>query len=377
MDGNDDYDPEKDSFGGDNPDIVGSAKKIGEIVKLLTEKPIETIVSGVCWLIRALADGIQMLANLIQTVPEGTVGPITYSYDDLYKDGVRNTYTQVKKSTSSGTGKYVITINKNKDGKEFEYDDGSYAEIPVIQADLYNMAIGNINAIDINFLVPNSSHKEKSAWRTLRNFATTIIRIVIFLAAASLITSLIWNGLHLVGGSLTPESRRNYMEGLQKFATSLLMLVGTVIIMAIGIYASQMFFDKVKIEEEGKAGELPIRVNVEETGYSFSTNATGYVRYIAGIENVDLYDKRMLYTLAYFFLALINLAAIGLMLVRMVVMLVLSIMGPIIAALHVWNQEGRVKVTYRDWVNWYLSWASIQVIFAVTYRLILESTIIK
>ena len=192
--------------------------------------------------------------------------------------------------------------------------------------------------------------------------------------AAFLITSLIWNGLHLVRGSLSPEKRKEHVNALNRFATSLVMLVGTVIIMAIGIYANEMFLPKAKGENASQI-EYPIRVNVKDAEYSFSTNITGYVRYMAQIENKKLAEKRFSYTGVYLILAFVNLMSVLAMLVRLVCMMVLAMIGPIIVVLHVLNIENRFKLTYKDWAKWYLRMAALQVILALICRLMLDVAI--
>ena len=354
---------------------VEVAKDIEDTVSSLLLKALKILLNSLLNLLRFIPDALQVLANSIQTVPNGTFleFKLTYSYDKLEKDvkedsdgkeilGDKNKYTNVKDAETKE--------KKEKWQKQTTIDEEYFnrkTKIPVIPVDVYNIAMGNIDILDVNFLVPDGN--ENKTWIKIRNFATKIIHIVLYVAAACLITSLIWNGIHLARGSLTPESRREHLEGLHRFVISLLMLVGTIVIMAIGIYFSEMFMPKISSENKD---ELPIRVKVKNAEYSFSTNPTGYVRYMTEIDDTDLLGQKAIYIGAYFIIAILNFIAAMAMLVRMVGMLVLAVMGPIIATLHVLKLDENMHITYRDWVSWYLSLAAIQLIFALACRVILD-----
>ena len=367
-------------------DVINKAEATAKFIADLTADPGGTLGNILFDGVRWIADGIQMIANLAQTVPEGTVGDITYSYYEL-KNG--NTESNKARNEYTNVGKYVKAKSKSSwqkaaiPEKKIEDDDGVEieqftpdTEIPVIQVDIYNMASGNIGILDVNFLVPNDKiHTKKSAWYKIRNIAVTIIHITFYFAAACLITSLIWHGFNLVKGSLTPDSRKRHAEGLHRFAVSLIMLIGTVVIMAIGVYANEMFLPKIN-DENTSEKELPIRVNVQEAGYSFSTNPTGYIRYVAGIENHELCGKKILYTSTYLVLAIINLIVMIIMIARTIGMWLLGVLGPIIVALHVLNVDDKFKIKYQDWAKWYLTLAMVQVVLALISYITLKVVII-
>ena len=364
-----------------------------DLIADLAEDPSGTIGTIIFNIVRDIADGIQMLANLFQTIPEGTAGDITYSYNELKSsttksNKVRNEYTNVNeyvKAKSKKSWQKVIPEKKIKNDDEEDIEQfPSSAKIPVIQVDIYNIASGKMGIFDVNFFVPNDEiHQKDSPWYAIRDIVVATIRITIYIAAACLLTSLIWHGFNLVKGTLTPESRKKHMEGMHKFTISLLMLVGTVVIMAIGIYANEMFLPKINDEntsindENTSEKELPIRVNVEEANYSFSTNPTGYIRYVAGIENHELCGRKIMYTSAYFALAIINLIAAIAMIARTIGMWGLSILGPIIAALHILNLDSKFKIKYQDWVKWYLTLSMVQVILALISKITLDIIIIN
>ena len=132
--------------------------------------------------------------------------------------------------------------------------------------------------------------------------------------------------------------------------------------------------------------ELPIRVNVtfsdtsnsetEQAGYSFSTNITGYLRYMAQIQDIDKYAEKTLYTFAYMVMVLLNCIAGAFMtIVRPLVIMLLSILGPIIAVLHALEIENKKMLSYQEWVKLYLIISSVQIFLAISIRIVLESSI--
>ena len=137
--------------------------------------------------------------------------------------------------------------------------------------------------------------------------------------------------------------------------------------MAICLYGSEAIFSQI---DEEDTYELPIRVNVEETKYSFSTTVTGYVRYMASIEDVDKYAEKAFYSFGYIFLALINLLAVVMMLVRMFGLWILSILWAIIATMNIFDKK--IIMSYKTWVELYISLSIIQIVVTMGYKIVLN-----
>ncbi len=359
-----------------------------------------TIFTILLDLLRTLIDGIQIIINTIQTSTLHTLWDfrLAYSYDYLVSDreageemenvdpesnrydnsaGNRDIYTNVSEFMGEA---YVTDEERQKyiyiNGDTYAFD--SSTEIPVIPIDIYNLGVGDIGFLDINFFTGDETHEEGSPWMTLRNIASTIMHITLYLAAAFLILTLIWNGIHIVRGSLdTPEKQAERKKGIQRFFTSLLMLVGSIVVMALCIFASDMLVQDLKAEDH----ELPIRVNVsfssdsEMTGYSFSTNFTGYVRYMTQIQDVDMAAQKAVYVLEYLALVIVNVIGGVFMLLRMVVMLFLAILGPIVAAMNALNREGNTVLNFKTWAELYIALAAVQIFLAIAARIILECSI--
>lgn len=317
----------------------------------------------------------QFVINMIQTAADDTLSnwQLMYTKEELTADGEDgnvNKYTQVSDYVE-GQGKEwqeVIDIKK-EDSSDERFD--TETEIPVIIADIYNMAIGHIDFLDVNFLTTNGNHKAGSKWLILRNIAASFIHISIYLGSAILVVTLIINGIQIVLINFkNPEEEAEHKERLEKFGTSVAMLVGSVVIMSLCIYSSQAFFDSI---EQTNTEELPIRVNVEAANYSFSTTPTGYIRYMAEIKDVNEYVEKGIFVVVYIALVWVNVAIIVVMLIRMIGLWALSIVGPITAVLSIFNIEG--PVNFNRWVNLYVRLSLIQVLLAIVYRIVLQCAV--
>lgn len=331
-------------------------------------------------------DTVQMFANLIQTAVDGVdVWNLMYKYDELAGDGknaVLNKYTKVSESSSTAGYDKVITIESRK-SNELEEEDRGFSKttkIPVIPVELYGMAVGNISLLDINiFSVDASVHNTKNApWMYIRNFAIYFMRISIYIMTAILLTMMIWHGLQTVMRSVNPTDKIKHKNGFYKIIKCIGMLISVVLVMTICIYLCETFLKIAKLDEKTKL-EFPIRVVVKDKDqndvYQFSTNITGYVRYMVEMDSVEKYGEKAFYTLMYIILAFFNLIAAGVMLVRMLFMMFLGIIGPIIVGFYAFDREKSLPIKYPAWIRLYATTASLQIVLAIIYRLILEIAI--
>ena len=380
-------------------DIQNTVNTVNEFANFL-QNPIGNFCNFFSELFIRIFDALQNLMNKIQTIPLHTSGDdtCTYTYSQLEMDkqagldaqiakeegrdydqdaGNRDVYTNV----SGFRGEDYVTY----EGQKYIYIDGYEkgftrdTEIPVIPMDTYNLAIGDIIFADINFFTLDENNEENWLW----NIVVTIMHITFYVGAAVLLTILIWHAINVVKSSLdNPEAKKEHRKGVKRFFISLLMLVGSIVIMALCIFASDMFMGDLK----SNTRELPIRVNVtfsdtsnsetEQAGYSFSTNITGYLRYMAQIQDIDKYAEKTLYTFAYMVMVLLNCIAGAFMtIVRPLVIMLLSILGPIIAVLHALEIENKKMLSYQEWVKLYLIISSVQIFLAISIRIVLESSI--
>lgn len=353
--------------------VKGVVDGIAEITENFAHNPVGTLITLFLDLVRPIfGDFPQFLANMIQTPSDHTFSNWQYMYSrkDIEADDNLNKYTEIsdyKKGDSKDWQKVIDVEKEDDDDTRFDKD----TEIPVMTGDLYNIAVGHVSFLDVNILTGNKDHDEGSTWMIMRNFAATLIHISIYIASAVLLATLIIFGIQIVKNSFSnPEGEAEYKKKLEMFSRSVAMLIGSVLIMGLCIFGSKTFFNSV---EQRENTELPIRVNVESAGYSFSTTAAGYARYMSGIEDVDQWVEKGLYTFSFIGLALINLFTVVFMLIRMIALWILGMIGPISAALNVFELDGIMN--FRTWAGLYISLSMIQVVLSMAYTIILNCTI--
>ena len=96
---------------------------------------------------------------MIQNIPDGrNVLKISYSYNDLIKEEEKyielNKYTKVSEGEVNSSKKDLTISNYNEERKE-NRGFSKKTKIPVIPAEMYNMAAGNIDMMDVNIFDVN------------------------------------------------------------------------------------------------------------------------------------------------------------------------------------------------------------------------------
>ncbi len=354
------------------------ASEVGGILKNALNDVLAKLFIMLIEFIRALyGDGPQMLLNTIQTsqyetgISKFLPWKITYSADDYLNSINKNQYVMVS-TDGSNTGSKAEVI-KEVSASENEFDKDT--EIPVIPVEVYTLSVGQISALDINFLTGQNNtelHSPDSVWIKLRNLASGIIHFTIYIGAAFLIATLIWHGICIVRTTLTPEAEKKHKDGIHNFAIAVAMLVGSIIIMAVCIFFSKIVFEDMEV---ASTKELPIRIVLTDNGstiYSFSTNVTGYARYMSETQNTSLIVQKLKYTVVYIICVWLNIISVLIMIIRLVAIIVLSVTGPIIAVSYAVKKSGDTNESYKTWAMHYALWSSIQLIFGIAYRIILE-----
>lgn len=367
----------------DNDEEEMSLVDVADMADKFLKNPVGTLISYFFGMLRdTVGDSMQTLADSLTF----SDSKLTYSFSELEEDEFSewNVYTNVSKykkgekinKNDLKKNQKAIIIKKTENQKEENIRFTDKTEIPLIRIDLYNIAADNIPFFDVNFLtVDRTKHsgEDGTPWLYIRNFVTNVIHVVMYIVAAILIIMLIINGIKIMISSLdNPKAQAEHKKALEKFGKALLMLIGSVIIIALCIYGTEMFLKDIKVED---SKELPIRVYVEEAEYSFSTNITGYFRYMAEIQGVNRCLEKAVYTIAYIVVAALNFILAIFMFLRMILMMILAIIGPIIAGLYVTNIKGPMK--YSQWVRTYVSLTAIQLLFVIIYRIIFEFTIVS
>ena len=340
-------------------------------------------------------DAIQSVIDMLQTVNYGgskrfLPWNIVYPGEDIQSDNNKNQYVNYTTGSDNlGTnGQRVVFIDENKSGLKTnmvsEWIFGAKPQIPVIPIDMYALAKGKVEIFDINFLTGQNNkdlHPDNSVWLIIRNFISAVIHVILYLGASILIIMLVLHGISLVKEAIiaersSPEERKKHIGGIHEMTIAFIKLLGCVLIMGICIFVSDAVFEDMKVTD---TMELPIRVNVgsgakDGSGnqYSFSTNIIGYVRFMANICDPDYIGFKALYTWGYIILVVINVALILVMFIRLIAIILLSLAGPIIAVAGVFNRKELFGLTYQEWAKHYAIWASIQLVFAIIYRILLN-----
>ncbi len=364
-------------------EVDDNAADIEEKVSWIDDFLHHPIKASVRFLMNGLAyisDAIQIRLNEIQTSGDFTAQDETllYSYNELKKDAngediSKNSTDETKKGIGN-RDKYTKVSGYKKGGNgQANIDDENYTKdtkIPIVIGDFYNIAADKIDFLDINFLTGNTTkrdgklvHAKDSTWNNIRNPVVEIIKISIYLSSAILLVILVWSGIGIVYNSMrSPDKEAAYKKRLEDLAKSLMMLITTILIMSLCIFFSKSMFDSISKRDDYK---LPIRVNVKGA-YSFSTNITGYFRYMAQAEKVEDAYKKAGYTILYFIAVILNLLLEAFMIFRIFILWFLSVQGPLLAANYAIRRNGLRR--YNAWLITYLTLSVIQIGYCVVYK---------
>ena len=93
---------------------------------------------------------------------------------------------------------------------------------------------------------------------------------------------------------------------------------------------------------------------------------------MASTEDLEEWLQMLAYTLLYAITVVINLATVILMILRMFFLLILSIIGPILSVLYVFDKKG--FMSYGTWLKMYVIISMMQLAFTAIYTLVLNLT---
>lgn len=291
---------------------------------------------------------------------------ITYSYETIAADSSKNKTLNVSKNKNN-TGDPNKQEIINIEGKDEKFN--SKTPIPVIPVDVYNIAYGKIGFLDVNFFnVDTTKHSETSKWMFVRKVFAGALHIMIYLCSAFLVVTLILYGIGTVKETVLPNEKKKKQDGLKRVALSIIMLVGTILIMNLCIYGVNALINYLGT---GDKEDAILRINIAgDTNYSFSPNLTEFVRFMAQISSVKKIGDKLMYCFLYLVLVIANLIALGVMLLRMVHIIILSVKGPIIATSYSIDKNV-FKMSFSEWTIKYLKWTSVQIVLVIGYKIII------
>lgn len=318
-----------------------------------------------------LGDALNLMINkgqlYIYNLTTNDMAKLVYAPSEITTNSIIDNY--VRFHIAPTENKYKVIIENHNEGIDI-----ANAEIPFIPVELYNFAIGNVSDYDINFFeVDKTIHPDgkKTAWNYARSFFTVFSRGVLYLCTAFLIIVLIWHGINVVLITIeNPLKLKEHIDGFKKFGTSVLMLVAIFFIMTLSVYGSKYLLKNFVDLPTGD--EFPIRVTAEEAGIEFSTNYTGYCRYLAEITNVKMADQKFEKAFKYILATLLNLLCTGIMIVRLFFIGVLSIIAPIMPVLYALDVCD-IKTKFVLWTKTYILVAMSNVVFLIISLLFFES----
>lgn len=378
-----DVDIDDTSWKEDNMNIIEGGVELLDFIKTAKKwigtNPLGALAAAVAHLPRTFGDICQYWANIIQTLPDGNAGHfgVTYKYEEITTgdDKEYNKYTNVGGNNDETSTIKTINIKKDENGNGID-DFKKETPIPYVIVDFYTIGTGNVDYFDINFLTGNKStkyekdengnrieverHSSNSIWMRFRDIVAALVKLGIYGTASILLVSLIWSGINIVRHTFdNPEAQADSKKVIEKLANAVFALIGTILVMAICIYANE---GVLKFIGESDTYELPIRVNVDGV-YSFSTTFAGYARYMSttsdpdeGLQIIGSAFEYMVLAFANLFIAIIGIA-------RVLCVWILSIVGPIMSVKYVFGKQNQMDL--RIWVTAYAVAVLIQIPIAL------------
>lgn len=197
----------------------------------------DMIIEFFAGIFHGIGDGIQMALNYAGTnMKWKDAKKITYSKGDIEANKNLNKKIQVedaKSDTSNKTEEKDYKIIKeanisstadNRQGKK-ETIYTSSTEIPVMPIDFYSSSIGKVKLFDIDFYNTKSSNSNK-LWKGIRQFVSSASHIAMYIAAALLLTMLIWRSILFVRSALgdNPQGAFESRQIMDNFIKAVLII---------------------------------------------------------------------------------------------------------------------------------------------------------
>lgn len=328
----------------------------------------EFFIDLISRLIVVIADQIQALLD-----PSASRKELLFTRQEIEENLNLNNQIQVANSGENREGRKVLNFKNTARNRQGETEEiyNADTKIPVIAIDPYWLVIGNFKLFDINFF--NIKNQNTNAFREIiRNVVITCSRSMLYIAAALLLTVLIWRSVLLVKASFEgdPESMAKTRRILDSWVKGA-MLVGLIYFIAIIIIYFYSYM--VNVFTEGYNYNYLVRIDVNEV-YSFNTNSIGFARYLSLTSNI--YAK-LGYSILYLVMTIINLSLWLGMFIRMLTIAGLTIIAPITAVEMAINgstksDDVRSVLSFKGWLMAYLISVFAPFIIILCQRLLIE-----
>ena len=326
---------------GEIPKDVGIVKTIQDVIEWM-ENTIDFLLNWkeniIIFIENTCMKGLDAIQNFMNSL-FSTNEKFFFSKDELMKEGENgrnNRYTKVTEYNPNSKKSWQIEKNietnvKVKNSSKTQsmgFDENT--KIPISSCDLYNLAKGNVELFNIDFLEDPSNNPGKEyneGWLFLRNIIILLMRIIFYLLSALLITGLLIISIRIVAGTFSPEQRKKHKDTLLRLLKGTFLLVGMIVFISGSVKLTKLVWNWV---DEIDQYESIIRVNVKDADkgiYSFSTGITGYARYIAQIDNPRLCSRKRAGFWGYVICTLASIVMIVLLSYRSLMIIALNFLG--------------------------------------------------
>ena len=304
-------------------------------------------------------------------------GRLTYSTDDIKKDrdlkgqiNITNAVSISKRDLKGilKTAEIPNEIDNKKGEKEEVYT--TETEIPVIPTDLYSLSINKVNLFDVDFLNANNKNPNK-IWKIIKNFVYNFSRIALYIAAALIISMIIWRGILLVKGSFrdSPKESAKSKKVINNVIKTTIMIVGVYVVATLMLYFYQIILQLII---QNNDTNYLIRLTVTDT-YTFNTNIIGWIRYKTLSNNIM---SSFGWSAIYLFATIFNLIWFFIMSARTILVGILIIIAPFTAVMYMSGKtaENSSKLNifhFRNWFRIYLICIWMPISIVILYRVLL------
>ena len=320
-------------------------------------------------------DFLQLLINSLET--SASAVQLTYTQNEIKAKNNLAEAIQLEDAGSEIETETIKTINisdkiDNEAGNKVTVFTAD-TEIPVIPIDAYTSSIDQLQLFDINFFDTTNENSNKY-WRVIRNVVSVVSHSVLYIAAALLITMLIWRSILFVKSSLgdDPEGAAESRKMIDNWVKAIFLISIVYVIMTLLMY---LYKNVLSIILNGNETLYPIRLNVENV-YSFNTNYIGYFKYMSLQADVLASLK---YSFIYFLMTWFVMGPWCLfMLARTIIIGGLIMVAPLVAvtAMREKSPKKGFNLTnilqFNNWLKTYLIWLWIPLIVVIIYRIVLQ-----
>ena len=273
------------------------------------------------------------------------------------KDKNVKKYVEISNEVDSKSGQKEIAYNKDTD-------------IPVIPVDIYSMSINKINILNVNFLKSSENNPNKF-WKLIREIVSGFSHMTMYIAAIAILILIIVKSILLVKSTISgnPSEARDAKDVIDNIVKTIIVMSVIYLFMAL----MNNFYEQVlKLILNGNESNYIIRLYVKDT-YEFNTNFIGFMKYLTMKQDImTTFSVSLFYLLSAIANGIWFIFVMG---VRSVIMIVLTIIAPITAAVSMLDVSGSVNVDnilhIKKWLITYLKWLWMPVVGLILYRIVL------